>query len=126
MKSIIALGTYDPRNNRGRHKRSWLEISFEDWLKINNIIDFDTEHHVVKRNEQGNYLKSYYIDFYFPNLKLGIELDGTQHKNTVEADQVRDSYIESLGIKIIRITHKEYINQTKLELIKKLLGIGAA
>ena len=66
--------------------------------------------------------KTYFIDFYFPQLKLGIELDGTQHKNTFEYDTERDSYIErEYEIQILRVTHSEYKKKTKLKLIEDLL-----
>lgn len=119
IKSAIFNG-HDPKRNRGRHKRSWLETSFESWLLENKITDFITEQ-PFKRHDQ---VKTYFVDFYFPKINLIIELDGTQHKNTQEYDQQRDQYIsDRYNLEIIRISHKEYQQKTKLPLIQVKLGI---
>jgi len=52
----------------------------------------------------------YVIDLYCPSLKLGLEVDGPSHFLTEEVkryDQQRQQYIESLGIKIIRVTNRD-------------------
>jgi len=114
---------WNPNSNRGRQKRSYLEKSFESWLKENfPEINFITEH-PFKRLDS---IKTYFADFYFPKLSLIIELDGTQHNNTKEYDQHRDNYIShTYQVHILRVTHKEYKNKSKLELIKKLLEPGS-
>ena len=119
IKQAIFNG-YDPKKNRGRQKQSWLESSFENWLVENSITDFITEH-PFKRHDQT---KTYFADFYFPKINLIIELDGTQHNNTKDYDQQRDQYItDKYNLEIIRISHKEYQQKTKLTLIQKKLGI---
>ncbi len=51
----------------------------------------------------------YIVDFYIASAKTVIELDGSQHyedKNK-EADITRDSYLNALGIKVLRYTNSE-------------------
>ena len=57
----------------------------------------------------GNYI----VDFYSPKAKLVIELDGGQHFNNdnIEKDKERDRYLTSLGLKVLRFTDKEIINE---------------
>jgi very-short-patch-repair endonuclease len=57
----------------------------------------------------GNYI----LDFYCPQEKLGIELDGRDHftDNGFEADEKRTAYLNSLNIKIIRFENKEVFDQ---------------
>lgn len=43
----------------------------------------------------------YYLDYYFPELRLAIELDSELH--IPEKDKIRDTYLERLGIETIRI-----------------------
>lgn len=64
----------------------------------------------------GNYI----VDFYCPKLKLIIELDGSQHywKKGIKNDQIRDSFLRSLGLKIIHIPN--------VEVYKNLEGIVEA
>lgn len=50
----------------------------------------------------GNYV----IDFYCPQLKLGIEVDGESHftRKGLNHDKNRDDYISNEGIELIRVT----------------------
>lgn len=123
MKAAIRTGKHNPRVNRGRHKRSYLETSFEEWLIEHGVTEYIPEYKINRYDDTGKYEKTYYIDFYFPKLQLGIELDGTQHKLTVEKDIARDQYLSRLNVEILRITHAEYIIGTKIELVRAKLGI---
>lgn len=92
------------RKNLGRHKRSWMEITFEEYLTLNNITGWETEKHFWNDDLR----KNYFPDFLFEDLKLIIELDGTQHRKTVEQDAIRDKWFNSIGYKVIRITVEEF------------------
>jgi very-short-patch-repair endonuclease len=50
---------------------------------------------------------AFVIDFYSPEIKLGIELDGDSHfeEGRREYDQRRQAFIESFGIRIIRFVN---------------------
>lgn len=105
------------RKNIGRHRKSYLESSFESWLTENNVT-FKTEVHY--RNTELN--KSYYVDFLFEDLNLVIELDGKQHEKTKEKDAIRDEFLKRVyNLNIVRITHKEYKTKSRLDEIKCLL-----
>lgn len=62
--------------------------------KIFHNIDFDRQRII------GNYI----VDFYVKNLGLIIEIDGWSHDTKEIYDEVRQKYLESLGLKIFRIT----------------------
>ena len=49
------------------------------------------------------------MDFYCPKAKLVIELDGGQHySDAMQAeDSWRDSYMERVGLKVLRFSDKE-------------------
>lgn len=53
----------------------------------------------------GNYI----VDFYSPKANIIIELDGSQHyeDSALVNDRKRDSYMQSLGLKVLRYTNKE-------------------
>ena len=59
------------------------------------------------------YSVGYYIlDFYCPNMKLAIELDGSPH-NTEQGfvnDEKRTQFLNNQGIKVIRFENKDVIN----------------
>jgi very-short-patch-repair endonuclease len=120
ISNAIASGRHNPINNRGRGKQSYLEKSFQEWL-----IQYNVEHITEQPFKRIDKVKTYFADFYFPTLNLIIELDGTQHLKTVEYDQDRDAYITSTyGVRIIRVSHKEYISKTRVDEIKQLLNIA--
>ena len=107
------------RKNYGRQKRSYLEESFSKWLEANDV---PYEYEIQFKNHELN--KYYYADFVFRDLKLIIELDGTQHRKTVEQDRIRDEYIHrEYGYTVYRVTHKEYQAKSKYSIICDLLGI---
>ena len=53
----------------------------------------------------GNYI----VDFYIAEAKLVIELDGSQHfeEERKQADTVRDKYLHSLGLTVIRYANSD-------------------
>ncbi|MGH7799549.1 MAG: endonuclease domain-containing protein [Thermodesulfobacteriota bacterium] len=55
----------------------------------------------------GNYI----ADFYCPKARLVIEIDGGQHyfEGGVEADRVRDIYITNLGLRVLRFTNMDVL-----------------
>jgi very-short-patch-repair endonuclease len=67
----------------------------------------------------------YIIDFYCPELKLAIEIDGESHfgsEKTRASDLNRQKYIESFGIKLVRFTNTE-VNTNLSGVMQKLESI---
>lgn len=92
------------RKNLGRHKRSWMELNFEFYLIENNITGWDTEVHFWSDELH----KNYFPDFVFEDRKLIIELDGTQHRKSLEQDATRDKWFLTKGYKVVRIDIEEF------------------
>ncbi len=57
----------------------------------------------------GNYI----VDFYCASAKLVIELDGSQHYEEYgkETDRIRDEYLSSLGLTVLRYSNAEINNE---------------
>ncbi|WP_425653069.1 endonuclease domain-containing protein [Vibrio campbellii] len=57
----------------------------------------------------------YIVDFYCPELNLVIEIDGDSHFSDEgkEKDTIRDAFMETLGIKVLRFTNEEVMKQTE-------------
>ena len=51
----------------------------------------------------------YIVDFYCPKENLVIEIDGATHSTNKEIfnDNIRQKYLESLGLKVVRFTNLE-------------------
>ena len=73
--------------------------------------------HLRKRQALGYKFRRQYsvdhfvIDFYCPELKLAVELDGDVHEIPEQKnyDKARQKYLEEFGIKFIRITNDEFL-----------------
>jgi very-short-patch-repair endonuclease len=72
--------------------------------------------HLRKRQLGYRFLRQYsvdhfVIDFYCPELKLAVELDGNVHEIPEQKnyDRARQKYLEKFGIKFIRIKNEEFL-----------------
>ena len=67
----------------------WLELKSK---KLNGL-DFDRQKII------GDYI----VDFYCAERSVVIEIDGSTHDDKQMEDRQRDDYLESLGLKVIRL-----------------------
>ena len=53
----------------------------------------------------------YIVDFYCPEEKLVVELDGAQHQEEInlEYDKKRDDFLRSLGLSVLRFKNEEVL-----------------
>jgi very-short-patch-repair endonuclease len=60
-------------------------------------------------------LGPYIVDFYAPEAQLVIEVDGSQHLVVEEAeyDSQRTAYLESQGLRTLRFTNLEVLQETE-------------
>jgi len=57
----------------------------------------------------------YIIDFYAPKAKLVIEIDGSQHFEAqhAEKDRIRDEFLGSLGLMVLRFDSRQALKETE-------------
>ena len=60
-------------------------------------LDFDRQRII------GNYI----VDFYCPLRRVAVEIDGDSHDMKLDEDKERDSFLNGLGIKVVRIHDHE-------------------
>ena len=74
------------------------------WNRLKNRqffnLDFDRQKVI------GNYI----VDFYCPQLKLVIEIDGGSHDNKLSYDLERDEYFKTLGLQVVHFTDNDVRN----------------
>ena len=60
------------------------------------------------------------IDFYSPELKLAVELDGASHNKPeqIEYDIIRQKYVEKFNIKFVRIKDENLFGNPNKEFMK--------
>jgi very-short-patch-repair endonuclease len=89
-----------------RYAHNLSEVLF--WKQVHKghfyKIDFDRQRII------GNYI----VDFYVKNLGLVIEIDGSSHDNKEKYDEERQTYLESLGLKVCRIKAADVLNRMSL------------
>ncbi len=58
-----------------------------------------------RQRTMGNYI----VDFYCAKARLVVEIDGSQHYEDegLDYDRVRTAYLESLGLKVLRVPNNE-------------------
>lgn len=71
----------------------------------------------------------YVVDFYSVQLKLVIELDGSQHQkiDISKYDKYRSEYLSSFGVTVIRFTNEKILTclQQVVEEIKKVVSLSS-
>lgn len=76
------------------------------WSKVGHRQFYDLKFR--RQHGIGNYI----VDFYCPEKKLAIEIDGDTHaeSDAIKRDDIRTKFIESLGYAVIRYTNNDVIN----------------
>ncbi len=70
------------------------EVLFWNEVKHKKILNLDFDRQKII----GNYI----VDFYIKKLGIVIEIDGVSHNEIIEEDEIRDNYLKSLGLVVIR------------------------
>ena len=100
-------GTWKPWQSR--NISSYPEKFFEKVLN-NNSISYIRE----------KYIGGYFLDFYIEKDSriIDLEIDGDQHEETQEKDQIRDEYLKSQNIEVYRIKWNSINSSTGKEKMK--------
>jgi len=66
-------------------------------------------------------IEEYILDFYIPDVKIAIEIDGRQHsrEENKEQDRKRDSILTSKGIMVLRYTNIQ-INESFINVCRDI------
>jgi very-short-patch-repair endonuclease len=115
---------------KSRKIKSYAENYFIEVIKNLKLFDKCEIEHIIKHENTSNY----FLDFYFPEKKINLEIDGAQHKflDRKESDEKRDFFLNSLGIKVFRIEWKnpntkigkEYLKNKINEFLKFYNSVG--
>lgn len=68
---------------------------------------------------QGHAIGDTIVDFCAPRKKLVIELDGSQHFDTIESDAERTAFLNSKGYKVIRFFNHE-VNENIEDVLQRI------
>jgi very-short-patch-repair endonuclease len=62
------------------------------------------------------------VDFYCHKAGLVVEVDGPIHDDCVEADAERSAYLESLGLRVLRVTNDE-VERNIEDVLNRILDV---
>ena len=95
-KSLVNVGRILRKNMTKEERHLWYDFLREYQVRF------------IRQKIIGNYI----VDFYCSKANLVIELDGSQHyeENVITKDTERTEYLESQGLKVIRIPNNEINN----------------
>lgn len=95
-KSLVNVGRILRKNMTKEERHLWY-----DFLRGYSI-------RFIRQKIIGNYI----VDFYCAKANLVVELDGSQHYEEIGMikDQERTRYLESQGLKVVRIPNNEINN----------------
>lgn len=97
---------------------------FGEYSFIQSLIIPEIEINEIVGEENKNFINQQ-VDFYLPQAKLVIEIDGQQHKLdevTRVSDTIRDNYLLNHGIVTIRISTKELQNNTYIQKVETIIN----
>lgn len=97
---------------------------FGEYSFIQSLLIPEIQINEIIGEEDKNYINQQ-VDFYLPQAKLVIEIDGQQHKLdevTRVSDSTRDNYLSGKGITTIRITTRELQNGTYTTKVETILN----
>ena len=117
--------------NKQLSKRSLQAKIFDSIINIGyfNPLTVIKEFPIIIQNSKrlsGQKGSWYYLDYYFPTMKVCVELDSDLHKE--DKDEIRDAYLfEALGITTFRIRdfEKESVQKNKFQELTALLRTKA-
>lgn len=99
-RSFIHMRLKNRRHSKIEGKVSGQIHNYFQYLQIPKI----GNHYVIKQKVFFNYKSYYRVDYYIPNIKKAVELDGPYHNGRKQYDEERDEFLLDIyGIETIRI-----------------------
>lgn len=67
----------------------------------------------------------YIVDFYCAQAQLVVEVDGESHVGKAERDAARDAYLQSHGLRVVRITNDDVLREPEAVALVILRAAGS-
>jgi len=105
LKELTSLSKTNRNNPTEAENKIWKELLRKD----------QTGYRFLRQKPINRFI----LDFYCSKLDLAIEIDGNSHNHKKGYDNARDKFLQQIGIKTIRFTNDEILND--LESVKQKL-----
>ena len=117
-KKIFNKKEFEPRRKGLRNNSTYAEVFLWQQIKKGQLEE--------RKFRRQTSIGSYIVDFYCPEEKIVVELDGDAHfdEETMKYDKERTKYLESIGLRVVRFENQDVLKNTEyvLNTIKKLFG----
>ena len=117
MKKRVELGIHS-----GWQSRNIISYPEKFFIKVldNNNLKYELNFKVKKSDLGMDCNSCYFLDFFFPEKNIDLEIDGKQHEREErkKSDMVRDGALLENGYKVYRIKWKSINNKQGKEYIK--------
>lgn len=77
-------------------------------VAFDKLVEDFNEKHKTRYYRQVKII-GYIVDFYFPEARLAVEIDGDSHIGKEQYDKERQQHLEEYGIKVIRFQNEEVL-----------------
>lgn len=97
---------------------SWIDKTMND--NLNKVTPAERHFAEIAKYQEKEFIQQpffsiggrhYFLDFYLPDIKVAVEINGSVHKKQMDYDFNRDKDFESIGIKTIRIVNREVFSE---------------
>lgn len=107
IRQKVANGELVPYGNYGIYGNGGLPTEAEQYFLMRYP---QAQYQYVVAPGDGVHPYHYKIDFAWPSLKIGLEIDGRSHANRRGADRKKDTRLKALGWTIIRMTNQDVLS----------------
>lgn len=136
IKVYTTLENFKSTSNVEVNHYSKLSDSFVSWIdktsKTNKEKSTEPEREFKRLLESQNIVfeyqpffrinnKNYFLDFFFPELNIAIEINGTSHLKKIDYDFGRDKDFESIGIKTIWLSNRDVYEKDILSKLNRYI-----
>ena len=107
---------------QSRNILSFPEKFFKRVLLNNELFDKCIVNYMIDKKDLGiNEHGNYFLDFYFPEKKIDMEIDGKQHEynDRKDSDKKRDTLLKKNGYKVYRIKWNEINTDNGKKMMEK-------
>lgn len=108
--------------HKGWQSRNIISYPEKFFITVLNNNNLKYEHNKTIKKIDLGVIKddsNYFLDFYFEDKKIDLEIDGRQHDDRIEHDNTRDELLIKNGFKVYRIKWKSINSEKGKEYMKK-------
>ena len=115
MRKKIVIEAINPLHGNVNYLKELLELSRKNRNNLTVAEEKIWVEVLSKRKTGCKFLRQkpinrFVLDFYCSELNLAIEIDGDSHNKKKNYDKSRDLFLKQMGIKTIRFTNDEVLN----------------